>query len=168
MPKALALYQIPEAYRDIMDKIADQEGECTDEDLAALDAIEGTLEDRVDHIGAVIAECDATVEFFKPELDRITKRIRGANRHTENLKKYLKETMAKLEREKVQGKIFRARIQRNSAPSIDYKGQPEKLPKQYQRIKIETDKDAIKTDWKAGFPLPEGITVELGNHLRIE
>lgn len=163
----MRLHEIPEAYRLVEARIEEAEGELSPELEQALDTIEGALEDKVDAIGVLATEAKGRAAFFAEEAKRLAERSRVESNRADNLREYLKKTLEAMGREKVQGKRFTVRIQRNGIPSITFDVPAERLPEPFRILTYVPDRDAVKAAWKAGETLPDGVSVVLGRHLRI-
>jgi hypothetical protein len=44
----------------------------------------------------------------------------------------------------------------------------DKLPLMYQRINVELNREQVLQDYRAGLPLPAGVSVEQSFHLRVK
>ncbi len=61
--------------------------------------------------------------------------------------------------------LFRARIQKNSQPSIRWTGA--EIPEEFRRVTVELDGLKARDALKAAGELPDGFEVKYGTHLRI-
>jgi hypothetical protein len=79
------------------------------------------------------------------------------------------EGLDRIGEKKMKAGVFTASICNNSQPSvtIDASVKPEDLPPQFQRIKVEPAASEIAKAWRADVPLPAGVSVSVGRHIRI-
>lgn len=163
----LALYQIVDELQQIGEVLEENGGELTPEITVQLDALEGALTGKVERIVLYMRNLDATAAAADSEsmrLAEIGKRKRGV---AARLKEYLKAQLELAGIPKVETPLCVVRLQRNSRPSISCAVPIEQLPEGFIRIKKEFDKDVAYELWKSGAPLPEGVLVEVGSHLRV-
>lgn len=91
-----------------------------------------------------------------------------AKAHT-NLAKRLKERllfdMQQNDEQAVPAGEFKIARQRNSQPSVILDIEPEDLPRDYQKVTVEADKDALKRAINRGETIV-GVDLETGEHVR--
>ncbi len=94
-----------------------------------------------------------------------------AQNAADRLGKYLKEEMERMGLRAYETSIFKTWIQ-NNPPSArcEMDVDPQQLPAPFLKVKIEysLDSKAAIEAWKAKQPLPRGVVVEQGNHLRVK
>jgi len=146
----LKLYEIPVAYRVLMDSI-DETGELTPEIEAKLAELEGNIEDKVDSICALVREATADAEAYDAEAKRLQDRKRAAANRAESLKRYLQQNMEVLNIPKVKTPRFTASLGTASRPSIRWTGPVEAIPESLRKVEIKFDGTAAYEAYKAGM-----------------
>ena len=109
----------------------------------------------------------AEAEMLKAERDRFAKRAQSASNAAHRLKDYLKGDLERLGETKIIAGLHTVRIQRNSQPSVKFDGDPKTLPEHLQKVTVDIDRKIAVNLHKEGIPLPEGVRVDIGSHLRI-
>lgn len=168
MPPTPKLYQLPEEWALIdleLDSI--EGGEVPPEILERMDRLDGTLADKTDSIAMMARQALANADAIGEEIRRLQAMKRREENRAEGLKSYLMHCLRRMDLDGSKGRIFRVRIQRNSAPSIAWRG-PGDPPEAFQRVRVELDGEKAREVVKAGGMLPEGFEVKHGEHLRIE
>lgn len=168
-PRApLRLYEIADALESIEDTLLENGGELTPELEAALEALEGTLEQKAERICRVIRNHDASAKAFDAEIERLRGHKKAHENTVARLKDYLKTVLVRLDRTKVDAGVFKVALQNNSRPAIRWTLDPAAIPEQLRRVPpAEVDGDAAYEAWKKDRQLPPGFEVELGSHIRI-
>lgn len=172
-----SLYVLAAEYAAIQDEIEANDGELTPEIEAALDAITLALPERIEarqfmyRRFAAEAEANAArARAYHEQYVAPYERKAKVAAHTAERIKAGTQTALELAGLKAGDKIATefggARLQRNSAPKVTVAVDPKTLPAELQRVTVEADLDAIKACAKHGAPLPEGVMVEVGQHLR--
>jgi hypothetical protein len=164
----MKLYEIPAQFAALQDSCFD--GELTPEALESLAALQAAFTDKVEACCCVIRTLEGQAEVYKNEAMRLASHAGVAERNAERLKKYVLEQMLLLDQSNLQTRLFKVRTQNNPVSvAVDTIADLEKLPAKYRRTKttVELDKKAVLEDAAAGLPLPEGIRVTRGKHLRI-
>jgi hypothetical protein len=162
----LRLSDFPTAFAAIDAVIDELGGELPEDVEARLDAMDVAFETKCDGVAWLIRQADSEVAFWRPEYDRITKRLRAAQHRSARLRNYLQSTMEALGRDKVETGRFSVRLQKNSTPSIRWPGDLAELPDHLKCVEVSLDGKAAREALKAGT-LPEGFEVVVGRHLRI-
>lgn len=163
---SLKLYELPPAFAVLDSEIEAADGELSEALEGRLEALEATLEDRVDAVAVLVRQADLEASGYQAEIERLTARRRVAENRRDRLKAYLKRTLETLGRDRVNTARFSVRIQRNSAPSIRWGGSPNTIPEEFARVTVDLDGVKARRAWEAG-ELPDGFDVVLGTHLRI-
>ena len=161
----LRLYELADAYEQIAETLIENGGELTPELAAALDAIEGAFEAKVERVALYVRNLLVTADAADAEAARLAALVHSRRQGAEGLKGYLMVQLDRVQKPKVETPLVVVRIQKNSHPAIRW---PEALPipENYQRVMVGLDGQKAYTDWKAGA-LPEGFIIEQGRHLRI-
>ena len=137
----MKLYEIDNNLRALWDKIAEQEGELTEEDIQALNELEMAQNDKLEGYGVIIRELNSEVEECNAEIKRITEIARKKKNAVERLKKTLQEFMMNNEVDKFE--TLKVKISFRKSQSLEIEEGAE-LPDELMRIKKEPDKTAIK------------------------
>ena len=161
----MTLYEIPEAIRETEERAFAANGQISDEDRAALDALHVAIEAKMDAICGLVREREADAKAWKDQATFFADKARAAENAADRLKQYLACCLEAAGRSKAVGSKFTARIQTNSQPTVRWVGQGD-IPEGYRRIKVELDAGAVRAAHDAGC-LPEGFEVVTGSHLRI-
>lgn len=159
------LYELTGAYAAIL------ETEELEEFEAALGALEGAIETKIDGVARVIRTLEAEEEMYLAESHRLAEKAATARLHAAGLKAYLKSNLEVTGQDRIKGAglLFGARLQVNSSPSVQV-ADPAALAEEYQRIipaQLVANTAAIVEHWKATGDAPAGAVVERGRHVRI-
>ena len=163
----MKLYEMPAAMRALEDKIEQAEGVLTPELEAELDALGEEFDRKAEYIAMLIREAKLEAEKWRIEEERVSARRMSLERRAQSLTAYVHSQMQAMGRQKVDGKLLSVSLQQNSTPSIVYEQLPADLPERYKRVRVEVNGRAIIDAYKAGQPIPEGITIYHGTHVRI-
>lgn len=161
-----ALYEIAEAIRGVLVRLDDTDGELPPGLATDLDALQLALEEKAENICRYRVGLCAAAEGIDAEIRRLTAMRDGCTRRAEWLRSYLFDAMQSLGLERMDTKLFKLWIQKNGRPTIECAGVD--CPEGYQRVVVSFDAEKAYEDWKAGKPLPPGIVVREGYHLRIK
>jgi hypothetical protein len=136
--------------------------------LRELDEAQGSIDDKVDAIRFLIERNKVDAIFYAEEAARYEARGRAFSRTVDRLKDWIMRSLdhAGLDRA---GRLIPQRIQANGGrPGIEWTLIGEPIPEEFRRIKtsVELDKDAVYEALASGRPLPPGIKVTSGRHLR--
>src|SRR3990167_5839688 len=162
-----SLIQLAPQYAEVIDAMLEAGGDLSDEQLAEkLNAIEGAFTDKVERCQMAYrmlnADAVAAEEFAQPYVDRALMRRKAAER----LKLYVYHCLKLSNQTKVETPLGGARLQK-SPPAAAFTGDPRTLPTEYQRIPpVEFNAKAAIDTHKAGQPLPDGVKITQGDHLR--
>lgn len=154
------LYSIKEEFRAWQMKIAEQDGELTEEDLQVFNELEGLAEDKIEAYAVIIKESLAEAEMIKAEADRLSAMMKKKLNLAEKLKKNLDEFMVEQGRDKFESVKTKISYRKSTALEID--GTAE-VPVKFQKIKTEIDKTAITNFLKEGNVLEGFQLVERRN-----
>ena len=169
MESSPKLYEIGGAIQEIDDRLTETEGILDDETEAALDALEGAFNDKVEVCVKAYRNHKAESEMFKNEAARLKRRAEIHNNAAESLRGYMEAVMRRANIKKAGTELHSARFQKNPARVVlppDFN--PAELPVRYVRTKLEPDKKLMLEDHKAGAELPEMVKVEQTESLRIK
>lgn len=144
------LYEIKQEYRAWQLKIAEQDGELTEEDLKLFDELEGLAEDKIEAYAVIIKESLSEAEMYKLEADRLSAIANKKINLAERLKKNLDGFMQEQRREKFESLKTTISYRKSMALEIDGSA---KVPKKFQKVKMEIDKTLITNFLKEGGKL---------------
>ena len=171
----LTLYELTDEWIAISEALEESGGELTPEIEAALEAIQGEFAAKAEGIVRLIqAETNQAKQRaglaapFREEADRLQALATVNENKARSLKRYLQEQMQRLKMQRIETAWFKAWIQKNGRPSIEWTRDVRELPDIYRRETIEPDGTRIYEAWKAGTELPEGFRIDHGTHVRIK
>lgn len=163
----LKLWEVGDQLQEVAEALVENGGELTPELAAKLEEIEGAFEQKVERCVLYIRNLEATAQAAKDEAGRLALLASGRQKAADGLKAYVKQELERAKRPKVETDLIVARIQKNSTPSVTCTVDVGALPLNYVRITKSLDARAVLEAWKAQTPLPEGVSVEVGTHLRV-
>lgn len=158
----MKLYELTEAYQRLLD--ANEDGEFD----AALSALGGELDGRVESLAKVVRSLEAEAEVYGAEAERLKDRQAAAIKRAQDLKDYLLGVLLTLDRTSVKGQLVTVSMHA-SPPRCDVLD-AEAVPVAFRKVVPETwqpDKGAIIAHWKASGEQVPGAQVRQGKHVRI-
>jgi hypothetical protein len=161
------LYEIADELIEIQDMLIDTGGELTPEIEDRLDQLTGAFDDKVERICKLVQSQVRLGESAKAEARRLEQLSHVREQSASGLKRYLMREMVRTNRRKIELPTCRVRVQTNGRPRIEWTRGTATLPPEYRRVEIMLNSDAAYNHWKVTGSLPDGFTVELGQHLRI-
>lgn len=165
----IRLWQISDDLENIAAKIAENAGVLSPSLEAELEAVEGEFTKKVERVALYIRQCEVTAEAAKVEKERLARIQRANESAAAGLKDYLLAHLSRHGQDKVQ--TARARVSRVQSPaSYRWLGDTfEQIPDEFRRTRVvcSLDTDKVKEAVQAGEPLPGGIVMERGYHIRI-
>lgn len=162
-----SLYQIADDLSAIIDRLIDAGGVIDEDTEAALAALEGALEAKVERCALAVRSLEAAATAAKVEADRLADLAASRAKSATRLKEYVQQCMGMAECRKVETDLVRVSVVRNSRPSIRWTGDEAAIPDDLARVRREFDGQAAYLRHKAGDDLPAGVEVVQGEHLRI-
>lgn len=161
--KMTKLYELTESYMQLID-LSEQLDPETFKDT--LDAIQDSLEDKVENTAKVVKSLESDVTAIKEEEKRLKERRQVLETKIDSIKNYLKEQLELAGIDKVKRPTITVSIQKNppSVKVIDEKLIPSSFMIQ-QEPKL--DKKAILQNLKEGKTVP-GVELIQGRGLRIK
>jgi hypothetical protein len=164
------LYEITADIQAIMHRLEAADGELTADLAAELDGLQLAFEDKIENVLKYRAGQVAVIDGIDHEIRRLSNLRDGYIRRAESLWRYVFRSMQALGVTRIVGKLFTVWQQKNSRPSIEvYRGADgvEDIPAEYQKTTLRFDSEKAYDDWRGGKPLPPGVTVKEGYHLRV-
>ena len=157
----MKLYEIDLAFRTLWEKIAEQDGEMTEEDIKALDDLELAKDEKIKAYGVLIREYDKDMESYYNEIQRLQNEFHKLKEKRDWLFDRLKAFMLEHNELKFNSPevniVFRKSYPIYGAEQAFKDG---KLPKQFitQTVTEKPDKTAIKAFLKDGGTI-EGVYI---------
>ena len=142
MSKGISLYELGEAYSNVLDLDLDDE-------VASklLGQIEEAVEQKVENIGLARRSVDSEVKILKEEIDRLTERKKSLEKKSDWLKDYAYQAMKQFGIEKIKGTRLTVWIQNNPV-SVDIVDE-NKVPKVFKiKQPDKIDKKALLDNMK--------------------
>lgn len=161
----VSLYSLSEEYQRLIE-LAENAGTPDDEAMyqEAMRALQGTIVEKCDRCGAVMATLDAEMEALKHEEERLKARREAIDHNRERLKEYVQRCMEDAQISKAKGERFTLMIQDNP-PKVVIDDEA-KIDALYWRMKQEVAKDQLLAALKAGTSV-EGAHLERKRSLRV-
>lgn len=160
-----SLYAISGEIGSILGLIDEAAGEIPEDLHQQLDQLEGELAAKLEACCKFMRSRQARAAGLQAELDRLQAALDAEKRKAEWMKTYMKDAMEKVGTASIETPLFKLRIQKNPL-TVRLTGT--EIPEPYRKpAKIEFDKAKAIDDHKGGKPLPEGVEVVQGTHLRI-
>lgn len=162
------LYEISSEISALLSTIDALDGEITDDLTIDLMNLEDALEDKVHSCCCAIREKEARAAGMSLEIDRLTAQRDAEKRVVEWLKGYVKAELERIGQKKIETPLFRVTVCKNGQASVRLdEGVP--IPDDFKKEKtiIELDREKVLAAHKTGEPLPSGVQVLHGTHLRI-
>lgn len=166
--KKKSTIEIANEFHAWLEKVELTDGELTPELMQEFEAIEMDRLAKLGGIASVHRRAKLAEDSAKAELDRIAK----IHRREQSVQNFMKGR-ARVLLEQIEGKKAKVGthslwIQPNGASSIDVEDL-ERVPAGWKtfEIKASLNREMILTEHAAGNPLPPGITITRGDHVRI-
>ncbi len=165
----MKLYQLPPAFA-ALEALAGDNGELPPDTEAQLDALQATLEEKLDGCCRVLRRLEREEGVYTDEATRLARLARIRANQARRLKAYMQQCLEALGVDRVDAGLFKVRLQANP-PSVQIRDDVPVfgLPPEYRRVKTEmvADKAAILEAHKEGKTLPFGVEVVTARSLRI-
>jgi hypothetical protein len=136
-------------------------------DLAErLDALGLSLETKADQCCRLVRQEQADATAYEQESRRLGDLAKAAWNRADRVKAYVRDCLQRAGLKKMQTELFQLTVCANGQPSVTLEDGAE-IPRNYCRWTESLDKGAVIDAWKAGKPLPAGVSVATGSHLRL-
>lgn len=152
---------------DIAAILDTEDGELAPETEARLDGLQLDLSAKLDGICRYMEQCNATAHMRDEAAKRLTELARADAAKAHRLRQYVMGCLQSLGIKKYDTELYKLSLCKNSQPSVRMDAEMD-VPKEYARVKVELDREAVVRAWKEGWPLPAGISCEVGQHLRVK
>lgn len=135
----------------------------------ALNSQEGLLEDKLEACARIIRNSEARDKALSDEEKRLKDERRIEENKQARLKDGIKYCLTLLGRDKATAAHFKFSVCKNGgkAPLIVDIEDPCDLPKEFQKVTVDMDRDRIREALSEGVELPFARIGEPGTHLRI-
>jgi hypothetical protein len=143
----MKLYEIDNNLRALWDRIAEQDGELTEEDIAELESLEIAKDEKLKGYGVIIRETEGEIATIKAEIERLNKLAKTMQNKSEWLKGSLNYFMTANNMKEF--KSVEVNITYRTSKSLVI-AEDTKLAKKWLKVKTEPDKQAIKDFINAG------------------
>lgn len=154
----MRLYEITEAYASL---------EAIEDDVdvsSALANVEGALEDKLESIAKVIKNLDAMADAYEDEERRLRTKKQAAKKRVDGLKKYVKDNLEAIGKDKAEAGIFRWSLQ-YSPPKLVITDES-LIPDEFFVIERKPIKSEIKKAIEAEQTI-DGAEIVREKHLRL-
>lgn len=160
----MKLYEIDQGIRTLWDKIIEQDGELSEEDIQALESLELAKDEKIKGYGVVIRETIADITRLNEEMARLKKIERTMNNKVEWLTSRLSNFMQ--EHKINEYKSLEVNIGFRTSRSL-YIEDGAKLAKKWLKVETKPDRQAIKDFINAGGKV-KGCQIVENNKIQIK
>lgn len=147
-----SLYEINQAYLDLLNKVDPETGEVlfSDEDI---DSIAEEFEQKADNIACLIKDKEATIKARESEMESLKERNEREQKQVDHLKRYLLQSLRLRNAKKLE--TVRNVIRMRNTISVQVEDDTV-IPEQYIRTKVtsEPNKSEIGKALKEGIMIP--------------
>jgi len=168
-----ALLTVREWIEEHAEEIAAGDGELPAELADLIDKSALDFAKKVEAVALFIRELEGTKAGSKAEADRLAARVKTLEHSVTGLKAYLEQQMGRADVPKLQGHLCSVSRQKNSTPSLRAVPDVALLPAEFVRTfepvtpPPVADREKLVAAFKAGAPLPAGVEITVGYHIRI-
>lgn len=143
----MRLYEIDLKIREFWNKIIEQDGELTQEDIQTLESLEVAKDEKIEAYGVIIREISGEIDECEAEIDRIKEIADKRKRNLERLKNALKDFMLNNNMPKYESIAVNISFRKSKALEIE---EGVELPDEFLKVKTEPNKTAITDFIKSG------------------
>ena len=150
----MKLYEINQSIRKLLDEgfVCDEDtGELLFDGITGLEQLEELRESKILAVAKYTKELSAEIDAFDEERKRIDGRLKMQQKQMERKVEWLKTYLAcnLTDGEKVKDSLATISWRRSS--SVEVACEPDALPAEYKRVKVEADKTALKAALERGL-----------------
>lgn len=160
----MKLYDIDQRIRNLWDRIIEQDGELTEEDIAELESLEIAKDEKIKGYGVIIRETLSEIAKVKAEQDRLAKIGKAMQSKVEWLTNRLSNFMQ--DHQVNEYKSLEVNISFRPSKSL-FIDENTKLAKKWCKVELKPDKQAIKDFITAGGKV-KGCTIIEKNNIQIK
>jgi hypothetical protein len=168
----VSLYAIRSEMESILDAILDggvDSPEAQDALNAHLEGLDAALEDKADDYAGLVRSLELRRDARKSEAKRIAQLAEADDALADRLKERLKEAMEATGKLKLETPRFKLSIAGNGGKQpLEVAVEAAALAPQYQAVKVEANKEAIRAALEAGTAIPGCTLLPRGTSLRIK
>ena len=141
------LYQIEKQYLELADRLIEQGGEVTDNQMTVLTDNKDMLDTKVINIGYVIKKFDAEVQIIEAEIKRLQDLKRVRENAKERLKERVSHAMMLFTINEIKSPLMNVSFRKSESVEVD---DIEKLPVECYTLEKKVNKTEIKRLIKEG------------------
>lgn len=156
----MKLYDIDERYRELAEKVTEQDGELLDGDWEALDENQISFEQKADNYAGLIKEIEAEIECLKEASARQLERVKKKQNAIDYLKNRLSQSMRLRGKDKLETLNAVIGFRKSQAVRISDES---KLPKEFIKTEEKADVAAIRAALLSGNTIDGAELVENKN-----
>lgn len=160
----MKFYEIDSALRELYENAINDDGELSPELEWQIEKLEMERDRKIEGCGIVYKEMLAEAKALGEEVKALAERKKVAENKAERLKYFLSGQMR--DGEKIKTERIAISWRKSERVEIDPL-QADRLPLEYQRVKTEPDKTALKDALKAGKQI-EGVLLVTSQNLQIK
>ncbi|MEJ8785359.1 siphovirus Gp157 family protein [Peptoniphilus sp. HCN-40583] len=154
----MKLYEIAEMY-EAMESLDDNI-----DITAALENIDGALEEKLENVAKLVRNLEAEAKAYEEEEKRLRAQKQAAKNRVESIKRYVKENLEEIGRDKVEAGIFKWSLQ-NGPGRVEITDET-KIPEEFFVKEIKPLKAEIKKAIESGA-ITEGAEIVREKSLRL-
>lgn len=154
------LYEIKECFREWQNKIVQQDGEITDEDMEEFANLQVIAEDKIEAYAVIIKEKNAELVMYSNEIKRLQEEKQKLARVIERMTNALDDFMREQRKDKFTS--AKAKVTYRKSIIVDIAENAE-IPNDFLSIKAEPDKASIKQFLQDGHIIYGCSLVERNN-----
>ncbi len=143
----MRLYEIDYKIREFWDKVTEQDGELTEEDLQTLESLETSKNEKIKAYGVIIRELDGEIATVDGEIARLKEIAEKKKKSRERLKNALKDFLINNDIQKFESPEVNISFRKSVALEVDENA---KLPETMLKVEWKPNKTAITEFLKKG------------------
>lgn len=166
----MQLYEISALIREVLAGIEDNAGELTADAEAKLATLAEQWEVKAEAVALWHHERRAEADVIEDEIIRLKARQLAAERSAAWAKTYLERELKAAGRKSLRTPRVSATVCANGSPAVRILTDAERLPAEFQvqTTTVAPDRQALLDAHRAGRPLPDGVFVSYGTHVRVK
>lgn len=166
-----SLYEISLAWQNLNAALESEEHEFGSPEYyenikAVLSQIEGDFHEKAENVVKMARQFELEADLVDAEIKRLQARKKTLTNKSDTLRAGLKGSMEVNGVDKIKSTLFDITLSKPTVGAVVLEIAPEELPEEFQKVKIEADKTALKEALKAGQVI-EGAYLEEVRTLRI-
>lgn len=166
MSRGIALWEIAGEVVELFEKVEQQGGELTDELEEQLDSLNLEAETKLENLACYIQNLEAEGKAIVDTASKAVARGRSRLAKAKRLRAYMALNMDAIGQDRVDTDRVSVKL-KNSQPKIEWSGEVDDIPPQFQRHTIALDKSKAKASLKEEGELPEGFVITQGKHISL-